>query len=243
MSTTDKPVYEWPREWYHFTNSTFRPQSRSETTSRPYVAGKTAYGPYAQAWTASLSFIPEKWNANGQAMAAFFSRLEGQAGLLRISDVMRRTAQLNRLTPATDEAFTDDTKYTDGTGLAVKPVPSVCTLAAPASRGDKFIVLGNLPVSYPKLLRAGDLVELRPRGQWSKLPSLHELMLVGSTDTQGRTGVEIRPRLSQNYAYGDMAVLDYAQGVFQLADDDQGAMSLSAPDFISMSFDLTQWVP
>jgi hypothetical protein len=241
---TDKPIYDWPLEWYKFTSATFRLQSRSQVTPRTFTGGKTVLGPHSQLWVSQLAFNPnERWDDDGQAVSAFFSRLEGQAGLIRIGHVARITAQLNRLTAATPEQFSDGTGFTDGTSIVVKPVPPVCTLAAAASRGDNYIVLGSLPASQSKLLRKGDLIELRPNGVWSRMPSLHEVMVPGSTDADGKTGVEIRPRLSQGYAFGDMAVLDDARAIFKLVDDDQGVPIINPPDFASLSFNLEQWVP
>lgn len=234
------PIYEWPSDWYRSTQSTFRIQARSQTTPRSYIGGKSVYGPHAAIWMTQLTLAPQAQDSLGQAMAAFFSRLDGQAGLIRIGDPLRLMPQANRVAKPSINTWDDDTLFDDGTGWENRPVPPYAVVAVSASRGENYLVIKALAASKSRLLRRGDLLELRPNGIATETPNLYEIQVDGSTNSSGEVGIEIRPRLRQGFAVGDMVVFDRPTSVFRLVDDDQGAAEMSLPRIANIGFSLVE---
>lgn len=215
-------VYEWPREWYKFTSTEFALRTvamRSTSVLSPRRNTRFTY----QIWTVQAAFKtevgPSKWGPKG----AFFARLDGEVNLFRFYDVLRCQPTFNRGKRLPQQPFSDDTFFTDGTGwLNDGLVPPTCEVAASATEGATDIVLRGLPSLTDMVLSPGDLIELRPNGIPTTTSNLYEVVRGSGSDTSGECGVEVRPRLRQSFAPGDMAVLHYAQGVFQLADSEAG---------------------
>ncbi len=237
---TTPAIYQFPSDWYSFSRGIFRLQARSQTTARTWIGGKSVYGPHAQIWLAQLTLSLQDWDAAGQYIAAFFSRLDGQAQLMRIGDPARRMPQYNRLIASTKAPWSDSTFFTDGSGWATGALPDTCFLSSAASHGDNFIVLGGLPASTSRALRRGDLLELCAGGIATEVPNLYEVQVDGTTDSSGRVGLEIRPRLRQDFALGDMTKLTDPTSVFRLVDDDQGAAEISKELWASIGFNLVE---
>lgn len=235
-------IYSFPQEWWHFTTVAFQLRSASQVSSRPWAGGNSIYGPHIQIWmpklTASIQDI-DTW----PQMDAFFSRLGGQAGLIRMGDPSRTRPKYNRDLIPGGATFSDGSGFTDGTGFSSSLLPPTCFLYSAAARGDKSIVIGGLPASIasptPALAR-GDLFEIRPNGIASATPNLYQIMVDGPTDSSGRAGVEIRPPLRQAVAAGDMVVLDHPTSVFHLIDDGQAEMQITAPVLANFGFSLIE---
>jgi len=236
---TATPVYEFPLDWYQFASATFRIQSSSLVSNRPFLRGKNVKGPYAALWVAEFSLTPQQ-DPQRQEIAAFFSRLDGQAGLLRIGDPSRLQPWHDRGLTASLEAWSDSSTWSDGTLWASGYLPPDVYVQAAAAKGDNFIVLGGLPASLSNCFRRGDLLQLKPNGIPGSSPSLHEIQVGGATNSSGQIGVEIRPRLRQNFVLGDQATLRNATSVFRLVDDDQGVMSITPPVLGSGGFKLVE---
>lgn len=262
-------VYEYPIEWYSFTSLRFQLRSMSQVSSRPWAGGNSIYGPHAQIWMPKFTAGVENLD-NWPAMDAFFSRLGGQAGLIRIGDASRLQPQYNIAQTAASEAWAgattttlqsdtgvdilsdtgvpmltedgsgDGTLFTDGTGFVSGLLPPTAFITTAVDRGENSIIIGGLPVSITSALRRGDLLELRPNGIPSLCPNLYQVMVDGSTNTAGETGVEIRPPLRQTMAAGDMVVLSYPTSVFHLVDDNQGEMEITPPLFANFGFSLIE---
>lgn len=232
-------VWEYPREWYSFTTVRFQLRASSQVSSRPWAGGNSVYGPHAQLFMPKLTASTqdaEVW----RPMDAFFSRLGGQAGLLRIGDASRLRPQYNEELAASSEAWSDTTFFTDGTGFLSGLLPPTCHLLAAAARGATSVTIGGLPVSTSRALRRGDLFELRPNGIATICPNLYMVMVDGHTNSDGETGVEIRPPLRQAMAAGDMVVLEYPTSVFHLVDDGQAEMEITPPLFAAFGFSLIE---
>ena len=230
-------IFEFPREWYQFSRLSFQLVSRSQVSPRPWAGGNSVYGPHAQIFMPKLTVVSQDVDV-WPAMDAFFSRLGGQAGLIRIGDASRLVPQLNR-GPSGQQYFSDGSTFTDGTGFASGVLPPTCFLAAPTSRGEQQVTIGGLPASSPALKR-GDLFELRPNGIPSACPNLYQVMVDGAADANGKTGVEIRPSLRMGFAAGDMVVLSYPTSVFHLIDDNQAEMQISKPFLADFGFSLVE---
>lgn len=232
-------IYEFPREWYRFLKISFQLRSASQVSPRPWAGGNSIYGPHVQLWMPKLvasEIIGDGW----QARDAFFSRLGGQAGLMRISDHSRAAPQYNLERAAIGEDFSDGFGFSDGTGFSSGMIPPTAHLIAAADRGASAIQIGGLPASTSRALRRGDLLEIRPNGIAGIVPHLYQVMVDGSTNAAGETGIEIRPRLRKSVASGDMVVLSYPTSVFHLIDDTQGEIELAAPFNANFGFSLIE---
>lgn len=236
-------IYEWSHDWYDFSRASFALTSRSKTNPLTWLGGRSVYGPHAQLWMVDLTVNIKDWdNDDGQAISAFFSRLDGQAGLVRIGHVARTEPQYNRVVSPTTASFSDGSNFTDDSGFINGMIPPTCYVYSAGDAGDNNIILGGLPISTSRLLRRGDLLEVRPNGIPAEFPHLYEVMVDGNTDSSGITGVEIRPRLRQGVAAGDQVSLSYASSVFRLIDDDQGAPEVTPPRFSNSGFKLIEAV-
>jgi len=233
-------IYEYPREWYRFTQLSFQLRSMSQVSPRPWAGGNSIYGPHAQLWMPKLTGTIQEQSVWPE-IDAFFSRLGGQAGLLRIGDASRLQPRFNRaLASGVGQPFSDGSTFTDGSGFLSGLLPPTCILAAAASRGDLSVVIGGLPVSTARALSRGDLFEVRPNGIPSACPNLYQVMVDSATNTSGQAGVEIRPPLRQGVAAGDMVVLSYPTSVFHLVDDQQAEMQISVPVNADFGFSLIE---
>lgn len=232
-------IYEFPREWYSFLKISFPLRSTSQVSPRPWSGGNSVYGPHAQLFLPKLTvaqIVGDGW----QERSAFFSRLGGQAGLLRMSDPARVAPQFNTSVAQSLQPWSDGSTFNDGSQWQSGLVPPTAFVAAATSRGSLALQLGGLMASTSRVLRRGDLIEIRPNGMPAMFPHLYEVMVNGSTDATGKTGVEIRPRLRADIAAGDMAVLAWPTSVFRLIDDSQGDIELDAPNFANHGFSLVE---
>jgi hypothetical protein len=233
------PIYEWPREWYKFTSTSFPLRSKSQVSSRPWAGGNNVYGPHAQFWSPKFATtVTDKflW----QKVSAFFSRLGGQSGLLRMGHSIRLRPQFNRETKPQVETWSDGTGFTDGTGFVSGLLPPTAFVLRAARRGGLSLQIGGLPPSTVRALRRGDLLEVRIGGIATAVPHLYEVMVDGSTNADGEVGVEIRPPLRGNVAPGDMVVLEFPSSVFHLIDDSQGDIEMGAPSIGAFGFSLIE---
>lgn len=231
-------VYEFPREWYQFAQISFQLRSASQASPRPWAGGNSIYGPHAQVWIPK--FVATERDTGWREREAFFSRLGGQAGLLRIGDPSRHTLQYNIEVQSSSENFSDGFGFSDGTAFVSGLMPPTAHLIAAASRGDNAIRIGGLLESTSRALRRGDLLEIRPNGIAGIVPHLYQVMVDGHTNSIGETGIEIRPRLRKAVAAGDMVVLSYPTSVFHLIDDSQAEMEITPPYIANFGFSLIE---
>lgn len=215
-------IYDWPHEWHKFTSTQFTLRtvafgSRSVTSPRRNT--RLAY----QAFFVQGTYKSERGPSGWQDKEAFFSRLDGEAGLFRLFDSLKCQPHFNRnnfpagLTWSTALAWSDN-----ATWVSNALIPPTAVLASAALRGAKYLELSGLPASKTGALMPGDLIELRPDGIATETSNLYMVVAAANTDTAGETTVEVRPRLRQGFAAADMVVLQNAKGVFQLSDGEQG---------------------
>ena len=216
-------VYEWPREWHKFVSSQFHLRTAAMRSEGPLTPRRNPRLVY-QIWTIQVSSKSERGPTAWAPKDAFFARLDGEVGKFRFSDTLRCQPAYNRARKLPQEPWSDDTLWSDGTGwLNAGYVPPTAEVDAPALAGAKDIIVRGLPPDVASgVLTAGDLLEIRPDGIPTETSNLYEVVRGSGTDAGGRAGVEIRPRLRQSFATGDMVVLHHPQGVFQLSDADQG---------------------
>lgn len=214
-------ILEWPRAWYRVTGGSFPLVTVSLGTSSMFTSRRNKSVNY-QAWRANLEFAPEVGPDEYQEIDAFFARLEGDVGLIRIGDQARLMPRYNRQHPQAPETWSDGTLWSDGSAWASDLIPPTVQLAASAARGANFIHLKGLPASIPRAITPGDLFEIRPAGVPTETSNLYSAVVGGKTDANGEIGFEIRPRLRQSFAENDMVVTFYPQAVMQLTDGEQG---------------------
>jgi hypothetical protein len=176
-----------------------------------------------QVFVVEVSYKSERGPTAWAPKGAFFARLDGEVGVFRLSDTLRCQPAYNRGRKLPSELWSDNTPWSDGTGwLNAGYVPPAAEVAAVATAGSADVVIRGLPISTADLLAPGDLLEIRPNGIPTDTSNLYEVVRGSGSDANGEAGVEIRPRLRQTFAIGDMVVLHHAQGVFQLSDSEQG---------------------
>lgn len=219
-------VLEWPHEWYQFVSSEFSLRTFALGSQAVFTPRRNMRLVY-QVWTAQYVVKPEIGPSKWQGKSAFFSRLDGEAGLMRIGDPLRCVPAFNRRN-FPNQTWSDGTLFTDGTGWINGAVPANAVVKTAAERGAESIIIKGLQVSTANVLAAGDLFELRINGVPSDTSNLYEIVVGGGTNAAGEMGIEFRPRLRMNIAADDMVVLYHPRGVFQLADGNQGRYSRSA---------------
>jgi hypothetical protein len=235
----DLEIWTYPHEWYRFTNLSFQLRASSLVSARPWAGGNNVYGPHAQLWMPKFTATVTDESV-WPDIAAFFERLGGQAGLLRIGDASRVECRYNREHKGAQQDFSDGTSFTDETGFIEGLMPSAAYLIAPAKRGDTFVKIGGLLPSVVGALRRGDHMEFRPNGIANGIPRLHSVSVQGNTNADGQCGVRISPPLRANLAAGDQIVLDHPTSVFHLIDDSQGEMEITPPLLANFGFSLVE---
>jgi len=222
-------VYDWPLEWYKFTETSFNLQSntiQSQSTFTPRINSALTF----QNWQADFVLRPEVGPSKWQKYGAFFSRIKGPSNIFRIGDPLRCVPLHNRnIMRGIGEPWSDDTYFTDGTGWSESGlVPPTASLLEGANRGDLFIKIKGLTPNLTPALHPGDLLELRVNGIPSVTSNLYEVVVAGPTNGNGETGVEIAPGLRQSFAPNDMVVLWHPRGSFRLVDNGQGMINRRA---------------
>jgi len=234
------PIYEFPRGWYQFSSRKYPLQSVSQVSpSMPLLGIKRVARGAAQIWTCEFTMTQQQ-DPDRQQIEAFFHRLDGQAGLLRMGDPSRLDFWYNRSLIGTRRTFTDGTSFTDGTGFADGLMPPTAYVAAVASKGDSFIEFGGLLASTAQALTRGDVFEIAPNGIRALFPHFYEIMHGNDTDANGCAGVEIRPRLRQGIAVGDQVIFSYACSVFRMIDDSQAVIEVTPPVVGNLGFSLVE---
>ncbi len=233
-------VLIWPENWYRFASSSFTLRSVNFAAAHTWTGGRSVNGPFAQLWMADFVMASQAWDDRGQEIAAFFSRLAGQAGKFRIADPLRRRPLRDRRLAPTSETFSDATQFSDGTGFVSGYLPDFVTLDLAAVKSATSIVLRGLPASEPAVLRRGDLIELRPSGVPSETPNLYEVQFNAPTDASGKTRVGLAPSLRQGFAAGDMAVLRDPTSVFRVKDDEQGRAERDVASIAAIGFSVIE---
>lgn len=234
-------LLEWPREWYRFIDSQFNLTTMTLGTRAIFTPRRNTRLSY-QIFTMQATYAAERGPSKWQGKEAFFARLDGEVGVFRIGDMLRCQPKYNREHKVADEPWSDSTLWTDGTGwIGAGLVPPSAQVRDAAALGDKEIVIEGLPANIAGLLAPGDLFEIRPNGIATTTSNLYEIVRANSTDADGAAGVEIRPRLRQGFAAGDMVVFHDARGSFMLTDSDQGTVSRDA-NFGSFGFAAREYV-
>jgi len=234
------PIWEFPCEWYRFATAKCYLRSRSQASISPWTGRRNVYGPHAQFWVIEVSMVNIDAPLSFQ-IEAFLERVGGSSGLIRMGSPMQPEPQWNMDIQGIDQAFADGTLWSDGTGWVEGMLPPKISVIAPEVHSAASAVLGGgLPLSTERVLRRGDIIEFRRGGIADETPSMHRVMMDAATNADGNTRVVFRPPLRKGLAAGDMAVLQRAQTVFRLSDDDQGQAGYTPPTTASLGFTLIE---
>ncbi len=222
-----------------------RPSSRSFTirtrslfSSSPLRRSRRVFGSIVDLWVAQLTYDqlpPEIW----LSLDAMLSRLDGPSGIIRMWDAARYlprgvAAGINiDSTTTIGSPFSDGTYFTDGTGWLDASTYGV--VDGRQEVGSDTIVIGGLIADQAISLEAGDLFEV---GGY-----LYMVTVRAASNASGKALAMIRPRLRTTVLPGDPIKFAYPTSPFQLADDDQGSVEVSAPVFGSFGLSLVELVP
>lgn len=237
-------IQAFPKEWRPGPDSTFRLKANSLVDAGGINPGApNIYGPLAQVWTCSIP-VPLMNRRQWQGMSAFFSRLAGMSGFVRMFDPKRVRPGQDISAKRTTEPFDDGEYFSDGSGFGSGfAMPPFCEVYEAASAGDDSVILAGLPESKDAALWAGDLIEFRPDGIPASHGFLHEVYGDAPTDANGRTRVYLNPPLRRGLGAGDMAVLHWPTSVFRAIDDDQGILAHAMGGVASAGFALIELMP
>lgn len=214
-------VYDFSADWYDLiVKQTFALRPVTQVANRPFGGGRGVSGTIVQAWVSSVTMAPLR-DPVLQDMDAFFSRLRGQSGLMRLSNALRLNTWYDRDVSLTSSTWDDGSHFTDGSGFVNGYLPPEVYIATAAARGARFVVLGGLPASVSGIIRRGDLFQVKPNGIAGSVPHLYKAMNSASSNSSGQIGISIEPGLRQSVAAGDQVGLRYASSVFRLSDDSQ----------------------
>lgn len=227
--------------------TTIRPASakfdiatRTVFSSSALRRSRTAFGSVIQQWTAELSFEnlpPDLW----ARIDGLRSGLDGPLGVIRMWHPVRylplgMAAGLNMSTVfalGNGSPFSDGTYFSDGKGFL--DASAWGTVATSLDIGSEYVTLGGLVASQPLSIAAGDLFEI---GGY-----LYRAVQDAASDASGKSSIMIRPRLRTRVLAGDPVKFAYPTSPFQLADDSQGAVEMTPPDFGGLGLSLVEIIP
>jgi hypothetical protein len=175
--------------------------------------------------------------------------LAGTGGLIRLWDHARQEPYYNQEVARTEANWDGGGTFVDGGGFISGPLPPFVTLAYGASRGDTFVTLKGFPASTERVLRRGDLMELRPYGIPAPYAHLYEVTRTARSNAAGWAGVHFKPGLRRGARGGDMMVIGSERSewkpssVFRLTSDDEGAFEVSGTMMGAAGVSLTEVLP
>ena len=233
-------VYDFPREWYDLiVTQKFTLRSLSQVSGRPWAGGRNVAEPHVRLFTSEVTMAPQR-DPVLQDMDAFFSRIKGPSGVLRLSNALRLAPWYDRNLSPTVATWSDSSLFTDGTGFANGFLPPEVFVATAAARGTNYIVLGGFPASITDVIRRGDLLEVKPNGIPGVIPHLYKAAFTCSSNSSGQVGIEIGPNLHGGIAAGDTVGLRYPSSLFRLADDTQGDIEGSGAGIGTFGFSVIE---
>lgn len=228
-------IYQWPAEHRGATGGTFRLSSMNLISQHLFSAAISPYGPVDQRWVTEIN-LPPKDAADWRQLSALISRLRGTSGLLRLGDPFRRRPGYDGGVVETVTGFV----FTDGTGFVDGYLPPFIAIDEAAQAGADSYVVRGLPISTARVMRMGDLIEVRPNGIPAAHGHLYEVVNDAPTNAAGKTRLQIEPPLRKAIVPGDMVVIRDATSVFRLAKDDEGIVMRDAAFLGRLSLSLVE---
>jgi hypothetical protein len=232
-------IHNFPTEWYDLlVSQKFNLRSMNQRASRPFNNAGAAVGsrPHTQLFLNDVTFatladymLPDLGPIL-QNVDAFFTRARGSSGLIRMANGQRLQPWFNRNHVLQQASFSDGSTFSDGSVFESGLLPPEVQVYAAAAAGADYIVLSGFPVSTEGVLHQGDLLEIKPNGIQAPFPHLYKAMLPGDSNSSGRVGIKIEPRLHQGIAADDTVGLAFASTVFRMADDTQFDIEMTSSE-------------
>jgi hypothetical protein len=234
-------VYDWPRDWYQYiVTQKFNLRSLNQAAGVGWGgAGQAISSLATQLWLSDVTMAPMQ-DPILQDMDAFFARLRGRSGVMRIGNALRPAPWHDRSLVAGTSLWDDGSTFTDGSGFTSGLLPPEVYVQTAAAQGASYIVLGGFPVSLSRALHRGDLLQIKPNGIPGTVPHLYKTMWTADSNSSGQIGVAIEPRLRVGIAAGDVVGLRYATTLFRLADDTQGEIEITGGGMGNFGFSLVE---
>lgn len=199
-------------------------------------------GPIDQRWVAQLTSGNQK-QTEWRLFDGLIAACRGTVGRVRCFDPGRTFPYLDLTSAKTTVTFDDATTFSDGTGWLDGKLPPFVAVDRNASGGARSLVARGFPASTAGVLRWGDLFELRPSGVPADHGHLYIVKGVSNSDADGMTRVSFEPGLRRGIAAGDMIVLQKPSTVFRLASENEGEMTVSAPNTGRFGLSLIEILP
>lgn len=190
-------------------------------------------------WQAEVSFsiqTLDQW----APLEGLLAQLAGQSGLLRFGDFAKRVPQRDMESASSAQPWSDSTFFSDGTGFIEGFLPPFIWAADGSAERSRSIVVGGLPASEARVLRRGDNFEHRPGGVYDCTPRMHIITRDAHTNSDGQTRIEFLPPLRGGVAGGDQIVLTDPMTTMRLADDNQGVVTRTPPNFGDVDIKLVE---
>jgi hypothetical protein len=232
-------ILTFPQDWYRVASGSFHLVSRNFMSTSPWTGRRGASGPNSQLWSVKITLAPQEHH-RWMAMEGFFAELGGQSGRLWLSDFAKLRPQYDLDVSGVVVPWDDASYFDDGSGWVSGYLPPVIHVAEAAALGLTHLVVGGLPEDIVRVLRRGDLFEIRRDGVADGTPSLHMLVRDAHSNADGEAGLTFRPGLRKGVAAGDMVVLRRPQGIFRLVGDDQAEVTRTPPLIGELGFELIE---
>lgn len=222
----------FPDELMRIAEVSFSLSTSAQASKTALVPVTRRRGVLASVWVANMTFATleeEHW----RALSAFISSLDGQFHFLTFFDPARTKARgAGFAAPSSYQLTYGGNSYGftyGGNSYGLGYTQTTLVLDANASRGSDFITVRNLVASTTGALKADDMFELGG--------NLYRVVSDVSSDANGKSTIEIRPRLRKGHAEGDGLQFDSPRGRFILASAEAFQDTITPP-YLSRSASL-----
>lgn len=245
MTSIFDTVWEIPRHMRGAMQSSFNLLQDAIDDPSPWTGERSVYGLTSAPWMADITPAPAKGPAKAadgevtwREWQGFITRMKGTTGKLRTVDYFRMRPVYDAKHSPQVSNWSDGSRWSDNSQWSTGALPPYVTIAEAVTEDDDSFVLQGLPANTEAALNPSDLIELRPNGIPTTYCNLYEVVHCARTNADGKARVYVAPNMVQAFAAGDMAVLRFPTGVFQLADKTQGIVTRTLGNIGSLGFKL-----
>lgn len=217
----------FPENLMRIADISFSLQTRVQASSSALVPTTMRRGVWSAVWVGRVTFSAleeDDW----RDLSAFISSLDGQFNFLTFYDVSRATARgAGFNAPNSYQLTYDGNSYGftfGGNSYGLTYAQTHLVLDANAARGTDTITVRNLKASTTAALKADDMFTLGG--------NLYRVMSTVNSDGDGKSTIEIRPRLRKAQASGDGLYFDKPRGRFILASAEAYEQSVEPPKLV-----------
>lgn len=217
----------FPADLMRIASVSFSLQTRVQTSSTALVPITMRRGVLSASWMAQVTFSAMKED-QWRELSAFISSLDGQNNFLTFYDVSRATARGSGFNAPNSYQLTyDGNSYGftfGGNSYGLTYAQTTLVLDANAARGTDTITIRNLTTSTTGALKADDMFELGG--------NLYRVVSTVNSDSNGKSTIEIRPRLRKAQAAGDGLEFNKPRGRFLLTSAEAYDQTLEPPHLV-----------